>query len=64
MFLFPEDTAKKENNNHCRTCKFRAPLQCGGTVIQYCAVRKSNRTWNGKLKIKCKTPACVLYKKN
>ena len=46
----------------CRTCVHRERHQCGSMVIQYCGARKSNRTDNGKLKIKCKTIACNLYK--
>lgn len=46
----------------CLTCEHRERHQCGGSIIQYCGVRKSNRTYNGQLKIKCKTPACAVYK--
>jgi hypothetical protein len=52
------------NLNTCLTCEHRQRWQCGGTVIQYCGVTKSNRTSNGLLKIKCKTPACHLYKED
>lgn len=48
--------------NFCRTCEHRERHSCGSMIIQYCGVRKSNRTANGKLKIKCKTPACDFYK--
>jgi hypothetical protein len=47
----------------CLNCEHRERHQCGGSIIQYCGVRKSNRTYNGKLKIKCKTPACSSFKK-
>jgi hypothetical protein len=50
-----------EKHNECRTCMHRERHQCGGTIIQYCGILKSNRTQNGKLKIKCKTKACVHY---
>lgn len=43
----------------CLSCEHRERHQCGGSVIQYCAKIKSNRTENGQLKIKCKTPACI-----
>lgn len=46
----------------CRTCEHRERHQCNSKVFQYCGVLKSSRTENGKLKIKCKTPACSLYK--
>lgn len=45
----------------CRTCQHRQRWQCGGTIIQYCGARKSNRTENGLLKIKTKDAACPLY---
>lgn len=45
----------------CFTCEHRQRHQCNSVVIQYCGVRKSNRTDNGLLKIKCKTKACSLY---
>ena len=52
-----------ENPNTCRSCEFRERHQCGGRVIQYCGIRKSSRTDNGKLKIKCTMSACSLFKK-
>ena len=50
-----------EKYNECRTCMHRQRHRCGGSIIQYCAILKSNRTSNGKLKIKCKTKACAHY---
>lgn len=50
------------NVKTCLSCVHRERWQCGGSVIQYCGVIKSNLTNNGKLKIKCKTPSCNLYK--
>ncbi len=47
----------------CLNCQHRERHQCGGSIIQYCGVRKSNRTYNGKLKIKYKTKACSQFKK-
>lgn len=47
----------------CKTCKHRQRWECNSKVFQYCGVRKSNRTANGHLKIKCKQPACGLYQK-
>lgn len=46
----------------CRTCQHRERHQCGGRIIQYCGLRKSNRTDNGQLKIKVNMPACEQYK--
>ena len=47
----------------CLNCQHRERHQCGGAVIQYCGGRSSNRTQNGQIKIKCKTPACKKLKK-
>lgn len=46
----------------CLTCEHRQRWECNSKVIQYCGVRKSNRTQNKLLKIKCKDIACNLYK--
>ena len=46
----------------CNNCEHRQRWQCNSKVFQYCGVRKSNRTENGLLKIKCKDAACPLYK--
>lgn len=48
----------------CNTCKHRQRWECGTKVIQYCGIRKSNRTVNKLLKIKCKDKACTLYTPN
>lgn len=45
----------------CNSCEHRQRWECNSKVFQYCGVRKSNRTQNGKLKIKCKDAACLLY---
>lgn len=63
MKLFDIPEQKQEVNATCLTCEHRQRHQCGGSIIQYCGVRKSNRTNNKLLKIKCKTPACGQYKK-
>ena len=52
----------KKPKTFCRTCKHRQPWQCGQRVIQYCGIRKSNRTYNGLLKIKVTNPSCAAYK--
>ena len=46
----------------CNTCEHRQRWKCNGKVFQYCGVRKSKRTGNGLLKIKCKDAACLSYK--
>jgi hypothetical protein len=45
----------------CNSCEHRQRWECNSKVFQYCGVRKSNRTDNGLLKIKCKTVACQVY---
>lgn len=45
----------------CRSCEHRQRWRCGGKVIQYCGVRKSNITDNGLMKIKVTMPACIHY---
>lgn len=56
----PQEIAKPVET--CRTCAHRERWKCGGSIIQYCGVRKSNRTFNGLLKIKVTNPRCELYK--
>lgn len=51
-------------DNTCLNCENRQRHQKGGSIIQYCGVRKSNRTENGLLKIKAKNPACEQFKIN
>jgi len=47
--------------NTCNGCEHRQRWECNSKVFQYCGVRKSNRTNNGLLKIKCKDAACPLF---
>jgi hypothetical protein len=62
MSLF-DNFEKPKKTDTCKTCANRERWQCGGSIIQYCGVRTSNRTQNGLMKIKVTTPACELYKK-
>lgn len=60
-----KDTENQNRKNKtCRYCKHRQRWECGGSVIQYCDVRKSNRTFNHLLKIKVTNEACSLYKED
>lgn len=59
LMLFEQPPIKPANT--CRNCENRQRHQCGGSVIQYCGVRKSNRTFNGLLKIKVTDPACPVF---
>lgn len=61
LFNVPE-SPEPSNSITCLTCEYRERHDCGSKVIQYCGIRKSNRTDNRKLKIKCKTKACIHYK--
>lgn len=47
--------------NNCKDCEHRQRWECNSKVFQYCGIRKSNRTNNGFLKIKCKDAACSLF---
>lgn len=47
----------------CRTCKHIERWACGGSYFFYCNKRKSNKTGNGLLKVRCKDEACALYDK-
>jgi len=60
--LFESEPIESVKGLTCNTCEHRQRWKCGGSIIQYCSVRKSNRTENGLLKIKCKTKACLQYK--
>jgi len=60
LFNIPE-TLPEPPTATCRTCAHRQRWQCGGSIIQYCAVRRSNRTFNKKLKIKVTNAACMQY---
>lgn len=61
--LFPDlpTPQPKYPDKFCRTCKHRERWECGGSIIQYCGVRHSNRTFNKLLKIKVTNPACDAY---
>lgn len=60
--LDPKPLDKIENT--CKDCEHRQRWECNSKVFQYCGARKSNRTNNGLLKIKCKDAACLLFKKS
>jgi len=61
--LFESEPQRKGVNlDTCRHCEHRQRHQCGGSIIQYCGVRKSNRTENGLLKIKVTDDACIAFK--
>jgi hypothetical protein len=61
LFSLPDAKPVLAAGLTCNTCKYRQRWKCNSKVFQYCKVRKSNRTDNGLLKIKCKTAACPLY---
>ena len=61
----PENPAllNRHDTDTCLSCVNRQRWECNSKVFQYCGIRKSKRTSNGLLKIKCKTRACGLYEK-
>jgi len=61
MKLFDIEPIHRNISQTCNACKHRQRWQCNSKVFQYCGIRKSNRTDNGLLKIKCKDNACLLY---
>ncbi len=62
LFSLPDAKPLLGGGLTCNSCEHRQRWQCNSKVFQYCGVRKSNRTENGLLKIKCKDAACALYK--
>lgn len=47
----------------CLTCAHRERWQCNSKIIQYCGIRRDNRTFNRLLKIKVTNPACEHYER-
>ncbi len=62
LFDKVDDKFQSKPKLTCNTCEHRQRWQCNSVIVQYCGVRKSKRTDNGLLKIKCKTESCPLYK--
>ena len=61
--LFEIEENVPEITNTCKDCEHRQRWICNSKLFQYCGLRKSNRTNNGLLKIKCKDAACLLFEK-
>lgn len=59
--LFETEEQVPEITNTCKNCEHRQRWECNSKVFQYCGVRKSKRTDNGLLKIKCKDASCSLF---
>lgn len=57
-----ESKINNEPEETCLICEHRQSHQCGSKTFQYCGLRKSNKTKNRLLKIKCKDAACALFK--
>lgn len=62
--LFEVEVVNPVIVNTCKDCEHRQRWECNSKVFQYCGIRKSNRTTNGLLKIKCKDKACALFEEN
>ena len=45
----------------CNECAHGQGWVCGSKIIWYCWARTSNRTDNGKLKIKARQAACSMF---
>lgn len=58
LFELPEEEHVREK---CKTCDHFDWLEFGKKKIFYCNIHKSNRTQNGKLKIKANQIACPQY---
>ena len=61
LFSLPDVKTLLAAGLTCNSCEHRQRWECNSKVFQYCGIRKSNRTDNGLLKIKCKDAACPLY---
>ena len=59
--LTPKHRWLEENGYTCRQCKHRQRWECEGSIIQYCGVRRSTRTFNNLLKIKVTNKACYMF---
>jgi hypothetical protein len=60
--LFEIDEIEKDNTRRCGICIHSEGWSCGSKIFYYCKIRKSKRTFNGLLKVKCKDTACELFK--
>lgn len=62
LFELPDEIKKIIREEKCKTCKHLDWIEYdSGRKIFYCNKRYSNRTENGKLKIKANNPACEIY---
>jgi|GEM_PF-2322899 len=59
--LTPKHQWIEANGYTCRQCRHRQRWECEGSIIQYCGVRRSNRTENGLLHIKVTNKACYSF---
>ena len=62
LFSLHDSIPSFSTSNTCNTCEHRQRWEYGSKVFQYCGIRRSARTDNKLLKIKCKDIACSLYK--
>lgn len=56
-----EELSPSLAKNMVPKCAYRQRWSVGNRTIQYCAIRASNRTFNGLLKVKVGDPACDGY---
>jgi hypothetical protein len=62
--LFNDLPIQLASSNKCQDCKHIEKWQCGGSYFFYCGVIKSNLTYNGLKKVKCKTLSCGLFEES
>lgn len=59
--LFDIEEIKQTPTTKCKHCQHIERWKFNHTIIFYCGVRKSNRTENGKLKIKANNTSCLSF---
>lgn len=63
--LIPIEKETTEIKETCKDCKHRERWSYrSGATFQYCGKLSSNRTINGKKKIKCKDKACDFFSRD
>jgi hypothetical protein len=64
LFKRLADSAKPQRTEKCGQCARIQKWERGSQFFFYCGIKKSGRTANGLLKVKCGNPACGLFEKN
>ena len=61
--LFDIQEIETTPTTKCKQCVYCERHRYGGSVFFYCGILKSNRTGNGKRKIKANQTSCLSFKK-